>query len=136
MKIKELMIGDWIEVNEIKSRVFELAYNRVEHEMTIGILDPNNEIYSCYEGYDHIEPIPLTGTILEANGFETRGTRTHYYIKDDYYDMELDEYSDGVWLVSFMSRDYSLPLEQLSMSYVHEFQHFLRFCAIEKDIEL
>lgn len=139
MKAEELMIGDWISVMEIPAQVFELSYDNEEKEMTIGILDPQGEVYSCYYGYDHVEPIPLTAEILEKNGFSHIKYSDVYYsimIGDTYVELRKyenmavwfnwEENNDGVYA------DYILPMPQ----FVHQLQHALRLCNIEKEIEL
>ena len=124
MKANELMIGDWISVMEIPAQVFELSYDKEEKEMTIGILDPQGEVYSCYYGYDHVEPIPLTAEILEKNGFNETfwgGEWTNNKV-----DFILIEHNDG----------FRVTNTNIVLSGVHQLQHALRLCNIEKEIEI
>ena len=142
MKANELMIGDWIDVNGIPAQVFELAYNKNEKEMTIGILDPQGEVYSCYYGYDHVEPIPITEDILDKNFKDMAephqriyGGRWVYY--DEYIEIEITEYTDGLWQVEVDEVEMSgLPSWKMYVSNVHELQHALRLCNFNKEIIL
>ena len=131
MKATELMIGDWVDINGLPVQVFELAYNHNEKEMTIGILDPQGEIYSAFYGYDHIEPIPITVEFLEKHGFEQ--------INADYYDLDVYEANDGLWRVVYSNLECSGFDESVLVSSVLELQHFLRHLKIDidmKEIEL
>ena len=124
MKANELMIGDWVynTHNRQNEQVAEIGSGLV-------VLDYND----WYE-YDEIEPIPLSAEILEQNGLEKKDYR--YGIYDDYSDFEIYEYNDGTWLVSYHCCEMSLPDEQLLIYYVHQLQHFVRHCGIEKELIL
>jgi hypothetical protein len=135
MKVKELTLDDL---------VYGLYPNgqRYPHPFRIAAVDiyPTNKSPRIVTvgGYgfqeEHLEPIPLTAEILEQNGFKKKGNR--YGIYDDYFDFEMHEYNDGTWLVSYHCCEMSLPDEQLLICYIHQLQHFMRHCGIEKEIEL
>ena len=86
-----------------------------------------------------IEGIPLTPKILENNGFENIG--------DDTY--QLEEKPCWFW-VDFFNHQYGCEYDTSTHEYeddehrlklygipsVHELQHALRLCGIEKEIEL
>lgn len=143
MEAKELMIGDWVLVNSLPAQVFEIAYNRNEGEMTVGILDPQGEIYSCFEGYDHVEPIPLTEEILEKNEFENCVvySNIHFYKSND---NRIEVVSDdeellnslNKWYIRITKKYHGNVMMFCEITYVHELQHALRLCGIEKKIEL
>ena len=123
MERQDLMIGDWVrnefgdaeQVQEIGSGLVMLAYN---------------DLYQ----YDDIQPIPLTGEILEKN-FEKKGTR--YGIFDDYFDFEVREYNDGMFIVNYHCCEMSLPDTQIaSICHVHQLQHAMNICGVEKEITL
>ena len=126
MKANELMIGDWVCCTDPTPFKIE----------AITIID-TPEYVTGSDGFDveiaDLQPIPLTKEILEENGFEKK---IHYGIFDDYYDFELWEYSDGIWLTTYHNCEVSLPDEQVFISFVNELQHFLTHCGIEKEIEL
>ena len=122
MKAKDLMIGDWVknDLGEIQ-QVVEIRDNEK-------IMLAYNDFYSA----DELEPIPLTAEILEKN-FEKK---TFYGIYDDYFDLDIREYSDSIYVATFHNCEMNTPDQQMTFSFVHELQHFLNHCGIEKEIEL
>ena len=126
MKAKELMIGDWVynthsrqneQVAEIGSGLVMLEYN------------------DLYE-YDEIEPIPLTPEILEKI-LEKNGWVKNLYSAESYDNEELeclslwvDEDGKNKWWWHFCVELVT------TINYVHELQHALRLCEIEKEVEL
>lgn len=132
MKVKELQLDDWVYGID----------GGVKHPRVISAVDiyPTNKTPRIVTlggyGYqqEHLEPIPLTAEILEQNGFKKKGHR--YGIYDDYFDFEMYEYNDGTWIVTYHCCGMSLPDEQLLVCYVHQLQHFMRHCAIEKGLRL
>lgn len=78
----------------------------------------------------NLQPIPLTPEILEKNGFERLGTD---YILMGYpfgltNPSTPDDYKDNYWL--------RVAASSVNIKYVHELQHALRLCRIEKEIIL
>lgn len=115
LTIKDLMIGDWVynthnrqneRVQEITSGLVMLAYN------------------DLYE-YDEIEPIPLIPEILEKNGFVVESRDCHGK------PLQYCELVDGLWIDISGENFFEGKLE-----YVHQLQHALRLCEIEKEIIL
>ena len=133
MKANELMVGDWVrndlgenqQVVELREDVAMLAYN---------------DMYS----YDEFEPIPITPEILEKNsdgGF-------------CYYDCPIIGYNGKRSTYIFGRASLYVEWERISMkpyieihglgdtfyknyvACVHELQHALRLCGIEKEIML
>ena len=115
MKVNELMIGDWVLYNETHQQILEIS----------GIDD---EVYLEIDELVHqseIQPIPLTTEILEKNGFvkesrENHGNNLQYCIL-----------TDGLWIDISGENFFEGKLE-----YVHQLQHALKLCGIEKEIEL
>lgn len=117
MKANELMIGDW--VRPIGCNPFRIGC--VLGEMVCNESDTQSW---CD---DEIEPIPLTREILEKNGWKEAVLR-HWNIEEDFA-LEKGEDGNMFWFL----RGVSLVC---SLNFVHELQHALRLCGIEKDIEL
>lgn len=138
MEARELVIGDWVynvhnkkpeQVQEIREELIMLEYN---------------DLYD----YDEIEPIPLTAEILEKNGFIYYNYGHNYYgwkIDDDerfvieksyknLYQIDGDN-SFHIGIVSDDRESYFLDTF-CTISYVHELQHALRLCGIDKEIVL
>ena len=90
-----------------------------------------------------VEPIPLTPEILEKNGFKntsvvTIGTRKMRWVSDDTR-TEITIWMDDTLPMEIVKNvyyedevSYTLPFPAT----VHELQHTLRLCGIEKEIEL
>lgn len=90
--------------------------------------------------YNKLTPIPLTAEILEKNFLVQRGEWTEpvlYFFSNDYIEISIKEYTDGVWEITIDEVEMSgLPTRKMFVSSVHELQHALRLCNIEKTIEL
>lgn len=142
MEAKDLMIGDLVRVNRdvcIKNdtivRVCSIdATNRLVERGLEGSATcvPVGDIDLYYGGIwvKYLSPIPLTPEILEKN-FEKKA---FYGIYDDYFDIDIREYSDSIYVATFHNCEASFPDQSITLSYVHELQHFLNHCGIDKEI--
>ncbi len=94
--------------------------------------------------YDEIEPISITPEILEKNGFVAN---THVYPYPYYeYINEEDKLKVGFAFPQGNRTSYKEPwvyidseyvlVEHLPCIYVHQLQHALRLCNIDKEIKL
>lgn len=127
MKAKELMLGDWVYVNgNYPHRVYSL--------------DKDAQRIDIFSQECDIQPIPISAEILEKNGFEKSYNevqkREQWLHADDYYDILIYEYSDGMYRVVVISCEISNYEEICYVSYMHQLQQFLRLCGIDKNIEL
>lgn len=131
MKAKELMLFDLIRrKKDGKSMtVVELRYAE-----TIAAITPDDVYYGDMEDYheSEIEPIPLTSEILEKNGFKKEGS--WFIIEDDYYDISIKEITDSIWRVKYCNTEFSAFDCVLHIAFVHELQHALKLCGIDKEI--
>ena len=101
---------------------------------------------ACVDGdwYDVWEPIPLTLEILEKNGFcleeEERGFSEPYqvYVNDEYQYVIKIYPKDGMDRYSKLIIGEYDDSENMSLliNYVHELQHALKLCGIEKEIQI
>lgn len=128
MKLEELMIGDWIMWKSDSSE------NEFPVRVTLEMMQ--NELYKWNDRFGFI---PITSEILEKNGFVKRSDRDDKLGKMEYYQFEdygfVYHYSDGEWEFSLQNtQDHRLFSGYLN--YVHEFQHALRLCKIDKEITL
>lgn len=133
MKANELMIGDKLK------RVFNQKIVKVKEIKQNCIYTEDNG----YE-YDEIEPIPLTPEILEKNDFKKfpflhiEGQHQWTWWGNTLISVILwcrelnDDTKDGMML------KIEAPTSTLciKVNYVHELQHALRLCGIEKEIIL
>lgn len=137
MKANELMIGDWVQCRD--------EFNEVTGPYEIDLIS-NDEIAFKGEMFarvfnNSIEPIPLTPEILEKNGFVNKKGRF----------MQKGNFDVPPLIMWHLVDDKILghPKSQLEIHhgeksmhvslvciYVHELQHALRLCGIEKEIEL
>ena len=120
MKASELMLGDWVLDTRTKN---PLRVNPFMAEMEV----------------PEWEPISLTPEILEKNGFKREGVIELYnlYAGIDHRVTIHDdkEYMNSVneWHVHIDSEDYC-SIANCELTYVHELQHILRLCKIDKEI--
>ena len=121
MKANELMIGDWLkhyngtpmQVTKITTEHFACAEKR-------GM--------NCWEYNNKYEPIPLTPEILDKNGLTNDPYGCHFK-EDEYMTLEISVEEEGVyWTINY--NEYSI----LKLKYVHELQHVLKLCGIDKEI--
>ena len=113
MKANELMIDDWVYNKNIDKpmQVYPVMFSQMFRS------NPN----ATTEDYN-IFPVPITPEILEKNMFIQENESWWY--KD--FRIVLDN-SKGVSLICG---------RQVKFTYVHQLQHALRLCGIEKEIEL
>ena len=127
------MIGDW--VNVMKKDSYEPVRVCTIYENAIDYLYIDNSLSTETTALGMItiagvEPIPLTPEILEKN-FEKKAL---WGIYDDYYDFTIREWN-GMFIVNYHYCEIPMPDTQIvGISYVHELQHALRMCGIEKEI--
>lgn len=142
MKATDLMIGDWV-----------LHFGEVARIVGIRIDNYNNSPYfktnlhdTWYEsGVDGIEPIPLTQDILEKNGFvcvevgdNGPGTPPKFRNRFEKWECRTQWHTFHVFIDRITHR-YSMNAHSNhieGMQYVHELQHALKLCEIDKDIVL
>lgn len=125
MKSKELMLEDLMQVNGEVFKVISISY------FDIGISDNKKDFY--HEHIDNLEPIPLTSEILEKNEFyyeNNVGYVLEYYNYEIIYDMWENE------LRILKDREQILKIKTFDKMCVHELQHALRLCGINKEIEI
>lgn len=128
MKATDLMIGDYVEITgKGACRVKHINWPSQHKEMDA-----------------KMHPIPLTSEILEKNGFE-RISKSPYKTE---FRLCLDEDNDDFLFVEIHHlRDYATvyynPLNRMvrldcniENCMVHELQHALKLCRIDKDIVL
>lgn len=127
MDIKELMIGDWVNVK----RGFD---GHLTNERIKSLYGDKDELYPVTiltketVSLKDILPIPLTEEILVKNGFKKESQT----IDGDYCKYTLPGFAlnwcdtDGFW---YQNGD-------ITPNHVHTLQHLLRLCCVQKEIEL
>lgn len=111
MKANELMIGDWV------------LDTRTEKPLRVNPFMAELEVPEWH-------PIPLTYEILEKNEL-ANGPYGCYFEEDEHMALEISISEDCIyWTINF--HEYGI----LKLGYVHELQHALKLCRINKDIIL
>lgn len=138
MKANELMIGDWVHCTKLDYAPENYVANMQVKQLYVADLDT----YSFKKlKYDEIEPIPLTAEILNKNSFETNGNGIFaaYCPEDMHANLEISEHYhydnekiEGGFYWTINCCEYDI----IRLRYVHELQHALKLCGIDKTIEL
>jgi len=129
MKVEDLMVGDWMYITEhpIKKEAKQVK--------------PEHFLRSLVT----FEPIPLTAEILEKNGFIDSSFEANKKYK---YIIHTNEYQLGYYpkmnsfnvykkgIDPFYGKDKFCCGFQNIVKYVHELQHALKACKIDKEIKL
>ena len=134
MKANELMIGDWVLAEGKPVQVTNIS---VLGGDIIRVINPFMSYDTMYasnivalskgaKDINMIEPIPLTLEILEKNGWcldEIDGSYRHY--------------DNGFW-IGGRNAPFGIMVSNLyqDINYVHELQHLLKLCGINKEIVL
>lgn len=134
MKAEELMLFDIVRrKKDSKSMtVVELRYAE-----TIAAITPDDVYYGDMEDYheSEIEPIPLTPEILEKNGFSGEGYNMGIVgFSVEPIPDEKDGYEVFIWKDMCLQIKHGFTHFKKYIKYVHELQHALRLCGIEKEI--
>lgn len=151
MKANELMIGDWVISNDLLNRPARYAGIFTEHTPLKG--QPYRRLRCMWPGdiegadvpEERVLPIHLTTGILEKNGWKKVGEdeRTGVPVMQFVYDgnafwwtptngecgCEDVENEDG-------EEKFVKVFSCLQICYVHQLQHALRLCGIDKEITL
>lgn len=123
MDVRDLMIGNYVQVNGEVCKIISVSF------FDIGISDSKEDFYQ--EHIDNIEPIPLTPEILVKNGFELQRDKSELGTLDTYWlGSEL-----GAFRIHNLNNDW-WQFGLAKIRNVHELQHAMRLCGIEKEIDL
>ena len=135
MKVEELMIGDWVRFPIGNDKIVDLPY--VEGKGICASFAASATLFPVK--VEELKPIPLSKEILEKNGFKSW---EHGYIFKERIGIggqttsatspiEIIIYEGGhsVIMNPHDGREF-----QGSIDNVHELQHALRLCGIEKEI--
>lgn len=132
MKVEDLMVGDWVYITEHPMKK-EAKQVKPEHFLRSLVT---------------FEPIPLTLEILEKNftmydlEYFIPEYPSHNPEANDYFSIYHDRCSglSTIWKTEYIDGFYSDVetkfVSVVSIKYVHELQHFLKSCMINKEIKL
>ena len=129
MKTNEFMVGDLIEVISND----HLKYVRIKEIYQSSILTEESEFESEEIGIDNIKPIPLTPEILEKFGWKYNNYNNETEYEEEYY---VDENGIDIHINVKKFEIRCIDAVNIQLKYLHELQHALKLCGIEKNIEL
>jgi len=135
MDCKDLMIYDYVKYNGV-TKIVDAVYL-----YSVSVHDPSEE-WSISEAktysIDDIEPIELTEDILVKNGFvyceaeETCATNAYHHWQLDGEYLALDDFQ--YWRKEKKDDLPRFRIAGIDVNYVHQLQHLLRLCGIEKEL--
>lgn len=141
LQAKDLMVGDFVKIKtdddtfikvQIRTLEFDIMWTNIDDDETCDAIS-----------YDDIEPIPLTPEILKKNGFlEQSEDHMRYFKSYDenyYFGFEsISYYLDTKIAIVTKEGKQSSFQEKLEFvcTCVHQLQHALKLCGIEKEIVL
>lgn len=139
MKTGELMIGDWVicenlDIND-KNKVTQSYKTQLTAKDFASYYNGNDE-------YVRYKPIPLSEEILEKNGYSYNETRDAWeLIPNDGFGICKDKDDNCFYFClgifdAFNSYSDITYHYITKVEYVHELQHALKLCEIEKEIIL
>lgn len=122
MKVENLMIGDWYWW-EAEGKKYPLRVTKDTFKLSD-------------EDISNFQPIPLTPEILEKNDILYE-KQSYYYVIEDDKDLECTYYIQqvlrGDWVIGVDIGAYDCSVFA-RIQYVHELQHALKLCGIDKEI--
>ena len=144
LKVTDLMVGDLVQIKEKDGKKLVGAFrvvaigktylagvisDFVEHgTVSISCIEDEKRVYQTE--VCNIEPIPLTPEILEKNGLANDPYGCHFE-EDEYMELEISAEEEGIyWTINY--NEYAI----MKLKYVHQLQHALRLCGINKEIVL
>lgn len=143
------MIGDWVLISvwdckPFPSKVTSINYNSYQGKDFVDWIDTEDEEEI---GMYAVQPIPLTPEILEKNNDILYGElpilfddgKMHYSIIECRYVSKEYERNDETFYCLLSGCAYhggSFVTPFAKIRYVHELQHALKLCGIEKEIVL
>lgn len=131
MRANELMLGDWVShfdegkncvVTELRGRKVSVSFTNSNGKNKYS--EPLPEMA--------FEPIPLTAEILGKNGFVKDKTQDG----EDFYAFWSEDSEYCIYLYLYGVYFFLFDNINMQIKYVHQLQHALRLCSIEKEIEL
>lgn len=148
MNANELMIGDWVKIGNIIAQITQLK--KVNNEQQFFSVYYYHTEDKAEEGccIDEIQPIPLTAEILEKNGFRKEVDKNNFesylyynFAGDGFIRVILWDGGDGDWSIKIGNYD---KFDDNEIIYkndfvflkLHQLQHALRLCGVDKEIVL
>lgn len=134
MTCKDLMVGDLVQghLPNTPSKVVGIP-----NEYRLGVITPGGAYMEL--SIDDFLPIPLTPEILKKNGFMFLYSSVPGGTPQEQRMRKVDTYKWQGLVVNYYheTNDFQMVnFRGVRLDYVHQLQHALRLCGIEKDIVL
>jgi len=131
MELNELMIGDWVSYKGTPHKINGIEDNHLY------LKNSNGSVIMALP--DEITPVQITKEILVKNGFQFTICREYRY-KNDLVDVTLCTPKPGMFWIAIKNGESTNTTDfhylESYISYVHEFQHGLHTCKLDKSIEI
>jgi hypothetical protein len=124
---EELMVGDYVG-RKMADGSLQITKVRAILNSIVELDLLDGRLVQCY--VKDISPIPLTKEILVKNGCDFESI-FGYFKEDKHYILEITVDRMGIWW-TINADEYGI----LKLQYVHELQHALKLCRIDKEIVL
>ena len=152
INVTDVMLGDWVLYEHKNSRGETVSIHclKVENITKDSLCMRSGDYWRVQKtGLGMVKPIPLTGEILEKNGFEElmsegKGVAAMFGRKVEHTGVWMYCIPDTFDSISYIPERKLLHLKVMeggitdlhNLQYVHELQHILRLFGIEKEIIL
>ena len=149
LTVQALMVGDWVKIKEPNKYAGAIGTIQSLSSLegayfAIYINDPNFGTFITEVFCEDIEPIPLTAEILEKNGFSElmehdEWSRIFRAYHDDLF-IEVGIYEPMFINIGYVDKEgEEQPLCNIvkihgENFFVHDLQHALRLCGVDKEI--
>ena len=131
MKATDLMVGDWVLINNIPHKI--QAIDSIDAE-----IQADDELYYVgedrYDSEDKIEGIPITEDFFRENDWELCRTYLHKYFVKNVGKFYLQIINNKLYIWFDYSPDDWAQNENVKMpiKYIHDIQHVLRLCGLDE----
>ena len=137
MDAKELMIGDWVLIDEpdkyagATGQIQSLMYHREGDAAYFNVFIQGKFGYVSRDVCsDDIRPITLTPEILEKNGFKLDKEDGWWWLTPK---IGITFWEEGFFELDIENKQSSVDIH---INYLHQLQHALRLCGIEIKIKI
>lgn len=131
MKATELMIGDWVLINNAPHKI--QVINSIDVE-----IQADDELYYVgedrFNSRDKIEGIPITEDFFIENDWENICKMfTQYFVKNvGKFHLQLINNKLYIWF-DYSPDDWNQdPNVKMPIKYIHDIQHILRLCGLDE----